>query len=42
MDVFPFIMDWLKDVLEKPPPTDAMVKWVAPKTGPGPYDDSGC
>ena len=42
MDVFPFIMDWLKDVLEKGPPTDARVKWVAPKTGPGPYDDSGC
>ena len=41
MDVFPFIMDWLKDVLEKGPPADARVKWVAPKTGPGPYDDSG-
>ena len=41
MDVFPFALDWLKDVLQKGlPEGHRRVKWIPPKEGAGPYDQS--
>jgi len=39
-DVYPLMMDWVKDVLEKGLPVGhSRVKWVGLKTGAGPYDE---
>ncbi|MEE8443201.1 MAG: alpha/beta hydrolase [Dehalococcoidia bacterium] len=39
-DVYPFMMDWVKDVLNKGlPATHKSVKWLEPKNGAGPYDE---
>lgn len=40
IDVFPFVLDWLKDVLGRGlPASHSRVKWVHPKDGSGPYGE---